>query len=244
MRWHLPSAVSGAGETVAALAAHIAEADMAFAASAGSASSIVAPSRSSHARCGPRVRQENALRQAEREVGAHLVDALQRRRARLRYLSAVAHRGDVAEAEPGIIVARPDDAVEVDFAKRSLARLSATGRRPRRRAARRLRDRSHSLSSAAPDPRAAGAEVLQPAGRDQRLDPCRRRRSAATVSVVRFAHRCECRRCARSRSARRRKCRCSGRSRSPLARASAAPPGRSGGAGPSRPRAASVSSAT
>ena len=52
VRWHLPSAVSGAGETVAALAAHIAEADMALAASTGSASSIVVPSSASQARSG------------------------------------------------------------------------------------------------------------------------------------------------------------------------------------------------
>ena len=38
VRWQLPSAVSGAGETVAALAAHIAEADIALAARTGSAS--------------------------------------------------------------------------------------------------------------------------------------------------------------------------------------------------------------
>src|SRR4051794_34800144 len=50
VRWHLASAVSGAGETVAALAAHIADADIAFAARAGSASSIVVPRRASQLR--------------------------------------------------------------------------------------------------------------------------------------------------------------------------------------------------
>src|ERR1044072_1203094 len=50
VRWHLPSAVSGAGETVAALAAHIAEADMALAAIFGLAASIVVPSDSQHER--------------------------------------------------------------------------------------------------------------------------------------------------------------------------------------------------
>jgi hypothetical protein len=44
VRWHFPSLASGAGETVAAFAAHIAEADMAFAASAGSVVSIVVAS--------------------------------------------------------------------------------------------------------------------------------------------------------------------------------------------------------
>src|SRR3954471_18482114 len=52
VRWHLPSPVSGAGETVAALAAHIAEADRALAAMAGSAPSALVPSSASHARLG------------------------------------------------------------------------------------------------------------------------------------------------------------------------------------------------
>src|SRR4029450_3411285 len=52
VRWHLPSAESGAGDTVAALAAHIAEADMALAASAGSAASMLVPSRASHSSAG------------------------------------------------------------------------------------------------------------------------------------------------------------------------------------------------
>src|SRR3954447_25644334 len=52
VRWHLPSAASGAGDTVAALAAHIAEEDMALAASTASASSMLVPSSASHARSG------------------------------------------------------------------------------------------------------------------------------------------------------------------------------------------------
>ena len=52
VRWVRPSAVSGAGETVAALAAHMAEADMQAAASVGSQSSYVVPSAASHSRFG------------------------------------------------------------------------------------------------------------------------------------------------------------------------------------------------
>src|SRR3954453_17742234 len=52
VRWHLPSAPSGDGETVAALAAHIAEADIALAASTGSAASILVPSSASQRRSG------------------------------------------------------------------------------------------------------------------------------------------------------------------------------------------------
>src|SRR3546814_1803772 len=52
VRWHLPSRVSGAGETVAALAAHIAEADQAAARTCGSASSTVVPNFASQALSG------------------------------------------------------------------------------------------------------------------------------------------------------------------------------------------------
>ena len=82
VRWHLPSAVSGAGETVAAFAAHIAEADIALAASAGSASSIVVPSSASQARWGRGCGRKMPCAKPEREVGAHLVDALRAPRAR------------------------------------------------------------------------------------------------------------------------------------------------------------------
>src|SRR6185436_17899791 len=57
----------------------------------------------------------------EREVGAHLVDALQRRGARLRDVAGIALRREVAEAQARIIVARPDDPVEIDFAQHHLA---------------------------------------------------------------------------------------------------------------------------
>src|SRR3546814_18767316 len=52
VRWHRPSALSGAGETVAAFAAHIDEADQARARRCGPASAGVVPSHSSHAAPG------------------------------------------------------------------------------------------------------------------------------------------------------------------------------------------------
>ena len=52
VRWHLPSAVSSAGLTVAALAAHIAEALIALAAIWCSASAMPVPSSSSQALAG------------------------------------------------------------------------------------------------------------------------------------------------------------------------------------------------
>src|SRR6185503_7909282 len=66
----------------------------------------------------PRVRHENALGEPERQVRTHLLDALQCRGPRLGDLSAVPHRRDITEAQSGIIVARPDDPVEVDLDKR------------------------------------------------------------------------------------------------------------------------------
>ena len=63
-----------------------------------------------------RLGHEQSLRQPERQIGAHLVEPLQRRRARLRHRSGIFRRGEIAEAQPGIIVAWPDDPVEIDLA--------------------------------------------------------------------------------------------------------------------------------
>src|SRR5512139_4007765 len=52
VRWHFPSDVSGAGLTVAAFAAHIDEALIAFAAICRSAVSISVPNSASHACAG------------------------------------------------------------------------------------------------------------------------------------------------------------------------------------------------
>jgi hypothetical protein len=88
VRWHLPSAVSGAGLIVAALAAHIDEALIAFAARCGSASSIVVPEASSQARAGlgwaGKCPDESQL-----DVGPHLFEALKRRCPRLRHVARV-----------------------------------------------------------------------------------------------------------------------------------------------------------
>ena len=63
-----------------------------------------------------RLGDEQSLRQPERQIGAHLVETLERRRARLRHCSGILRRGEIAEAQPGIIVAWPDDPVEIDLA--------------------------------------------------------------------------------------------------------------------------------
>ena len=63
------------------------------------------------------MRQKNSLRESEFQVGAHLLEALQRRRPRLRDVAGIARRGEVAEAQPRVIVAGADDAVEIDLAQ-------------------------------------------------------------------------------------------------------------------------------
>ena len=63
------------------------------------------------------MRHEEALGEAEPQIGAHLLHALQRRLARMRDRAVIVGRGDVAGAEARIIVARPDDAVEIDLAE-------------------------------------------------------------------------------------------------------------------------------
>src|SRR5688572_1804810 len=56
---------------------------------------------------------------------AHLLDALERRCARKSDHALVHGRGDVADAQSRIIVARADDAVEVDLDKRHAQRATA-----------------------------------------------------------------------------------------------------------------------
>ena len=64
---------------------------------------------------GAGVGRQDALREPEREIGAHLRQALERRLARAGDLAGVARGGEIAGRETGIIVAGPDDAVEVDL---------------------------------------------------------------------------------------------------------------------------------
>ena len=126
-------------------------------------------------------------------------------------LAGIGGRGEVAEAEPGIIVARPDDAVEIDLAERHHlgARWRAAGRRARPRAARRRR-------------RSSVAPVLAATSRPSRSS--RRNRAAApaassiflptvavadprTAPVARLADGADLVGRARTWSGRRRKCR-------------------------------------
>ena len=64
------------------------------------------------------VRREDPLRQAEPHIVPHLLDALKRRGARKSDAAGIGRGGEIAEAEPGIIVARPDHAVEIDLDER------------------------------------------------------------------------------------------------------------------------------
>src|SRR5439155_4353565 len=77
---------------------------------------------------GTWMRHEDTLRESERQIGAHLVDALEPSCARVRDGAGVSRRGQVAKAEPGIIMARADDPVEIDLAQRGhrgTARISS-----------------------------------------------------------------------------------------------------------------------
>ena len=64
---------------------------------------------------GARQRGEKALHQPQRQIVAHLVEPLQCRSTRVRRIAAVAGRRQIAQAEPGIVVAGADQAVEIDF---------------------------------------------------------------------------------------------------------------------------------
>jgi hypothetical protein len=76
------------------------------------------PERGEPALVGPVQRQEDALRQPQRQIGAHLGQPLQCGAARVRGLARIGRRGEVAEAEAGEVVAGADDAVEVDLGER------------------------------------------------------------------------------------------------------------------------------
>ena len=94
----------------------------------------------------PPVGQKHPLGEAEAEIVAHLDHALQRRGARVGDDALVGGRGEVAEAEAGIIVARPDDAVEIDLHRAHLSVLPpGIRRRARGRAAARSARRASRL---------------------------------------------------------------------------------------------------
>ena len=110
-----------------------------------------------------------------RRLCAHLLDALQRRRAREGDVALVGGGGEVAEAEAGIIVARPDDAVEIDLDQRHQLSARPRGRcRPARgRAARRSPASSVAVPSAPRrDMAVAGGEIGEP--RRRRASSARR----------------------------------------------------------------------
>ena len=79
---------------------------------------------------GPRQREQEALREPAFHIRAHLRHALQRRGTRIGSAALVARAGDVAETEAGVIVARPDDAVEIDFPEHMLSVRFERSRRP------------------------------------------------------------------------------------------------------------------
>ncbi len=91
---------------------------------------------------GPLLRRKPALRKAELRERPHLGKPLQGRIARPRHLAAMRGRGDVAGAEPRVVVGGADDRVEV-----RLRHASVPSRRPRRSPG------PASLSCRAPTPR-------------------------------------------------------------------------------------------
>ncbi len=79
---------------------------------------LVGTDRAEKGMIGARKRGQETLRQTQREIVPHLGDALQRGCARIAGIALVTGAGDIAEAEPGIIVRGTDDPVEIDFLKR------------------------------------------------------------------------------------------------------------------------------
>ena len=73
------------------------------------------PHRAQETRIGAIERRQETLRQPERQGEAHLRQPLQRRRARAALGPGIRRAGEVAEAQRGVIMGRPDQAVEVDL---------------------------------------------------------------------------------------------------------------------------------
>src|SRR3546814_7408080 len=80
------------------------------------------PQRFEPRRVGPVERHEETLRQAERQIAAHLLQALQRRGARLRHAAGVRCRRDIAAAEAGVVMRRRSEEHTSDL--QSLMRIS------------------------------------------------------------------------------------------------------------------------
>ena len=105
--------------------------------------------------------QQEALRQPAFHIAAHLGDALQRGGTREGRIAAVAGTGNIAQAQPGVIVAGADDPVEIDFLKHILS-------------VRRCRAQRATLHTSSPSPtssvRAHNASIaIEPSGPISRM---------------------------------------------------------------------------
>ncbi len=74
--------------------------------------------RGQEAVIGARQRQEKALGQAQLAIAAHLLESLQRRGAGIRDIAGMSGRGEIAGAEPGIVMGWAHDPVEIDLDER------------------------------------------------------------------------------------------------------------------------------
>ena len=187
VRWHRPSAVSGAGETVAAFAAHIAEADSAC------ACEMRSPPRHSRARGLSSQASSGAARGRRMpwvSPSARLARILampSSAAARGCDLAGVARRGEVAGAQAGIIVARADDAVELISTQHQRATdignlvALADAERSRRRAV----DHDAAAGLARCLPNAQRKSARRPAATSARSPPS----SSTATTVSRLRHR-------------------------------------------------------
>ena len=121
---------------MAALATHIAAADEQAASSAGAsvrgarrtaASSAGEAQRAQRGKEGPLVRRQHRLRKSARRQRAHLGQSLQRRFARIGDETRIVFGREVARREPGVVVRRAGDAVEVEFGHREFAVQRSAG---------------------------------------------------------------------------------------------------------------------
>ena len=82
-------------------------------------------------KAGAIMRREDRLEHAELAHEAHLGEALERGRARVRHLPAVRRARDVPRREPRVVVRRPDEPVELSFAHAPRLLCPAPARRAR-----------------------------------------------------------------------------------------------------------------
>ncbi len=116
MKWTLPSALSADGETVAALAVHIDEAELKAESSCGAVGrlpdNLLIAALETHftqqTQIRPRLRRQNACTKPRSAEGFHFIQPLQRRLFRVRETIAVILRGFIADGESGVVVRRAD----------------------------------------------------------------------------------------------------------------------------------------